>query len=95
MLTRIVKMTFQPDKVDDFVGLFNEMKEQIASFEGCKELHLMRSVSEDHVMFTISKWDNEQHLNVYRNSEFFQNTWSRAKLLFATKAEAWSLSQVV
>jgi hypothetical protein len=34
-------------------------------------------------------------LNAYRNSELFAGVWGRTKVLFAEKAEAWSLQDLV
>jgi heme-degrading monooxygenase HmoA len=87
-------MTFQPDKVNDFETVFNEMQNNIRSFEGCRELKLMKSTAHDNVYFTISSWDSEAHLNRYRESEFFSAVWSRAKALFADKPEAYSLEDI-
>ena len=40
MLVRIVKLTFQEDKIADFLNNFNEIKHQIRSFEGNEFLEL-------------------------------------------------------
>jgi heme-degrading monooxygenase HmoA len=42
-------------------------------------------------MFTVSIWESEDDLNAYRNSELFENTWAKTKVLFNDKPEAWSL----
>ncbi|HMO40597.1 MAG TPA: antibiotic biosynthesis monooxygenase [Saprospiraceae bacterium] len=88
MLKRLVKMTFQPDKVNDFIAVFEESKHKIRAMPGCHHLELWRSGS---VFFTYSIWESEQALNHYRYSELFKSTWARTKPLFAEKAEAWSL----
>ena len=93
-LIRIVKMSFAPDKVDDFIKTFNERKEMIASFEGCTGVELLRDIQNTNIFFTYSKWDNEHSLENYRNSELFNTVWDTVKQWFAGKPEAWSVEQV-
>lgn len=91
MIIRIVKMTFQPDRVDDFLGIFNKVKENIAAFNGCRDLQLWEDTISDNVFFTYSEWIDMDALNTYRTSELFKNTWNQTKALFSDKPEAWSL----
>lgn len=91
MLIRIVRMDFDPDKVSDFLQLFEEVQPKIAAFEGCKEVKLKKDATHSHVYYTHSKWDSEEALNQYRQSDFFQSTWARTKLLFQSKPLAYSL----
>lgn len=90
MITRLVKMTFAPEKVNDFLELFNESKERIAGFPGCQHLKLLNDKASGNIFFTYSIWDKEESLENYRNSELFESVWSRTKVLFAAKPEAWS-----
>lgn len=94
MITRIVKLTFRPDSVDDFIGVFNGMKERIESFEGCQKLTLFRHAKQENVFFTYSEWDSEEALEAYRHSELFEQVWGRAKMYFDDKPEAWTLLAV-
>ncbi len=94
MVTRIVKMTFAPETVDDFLTIYREVCKHIAAFDGCQSVKLVRGTSESSVLFTISEWTNEERLNAYRNSSLFENTWARTKVLFAAKAQAWSTQEV-
>ena len=94
MIIRIVKMTFQQEKVSDFLLLFEEVKNKIASFNGCHHLELWQEHEKENVLFTYSIWENENALNHYRFSELFKTTWSRTKVLFADKPEAWSLNRL-
>lgn len=94
MIIRIVKMTFQQEKVPDFLSLFEEVKNKIASFPGCHHLELWQENEKSNVLFTYSIWENEQALNHYRFSELFKSTWSRTKILFVGKPEAWSLERL-
>jgi heme-degrading monooxygenase HmoA len=42
-------------------------------------------------MITFSKWENEELLNEYRNSEVFKETWALVKPLFIEKPFAFSM----
>ncbi|MBK7148441.1 MAG: antibiotic biosynthesis monooxygenase [Bacteroidetes bacterium] len=94
MITRIVKMTFAPEYVDDFLNKYNERKHQIAAFDGCKGVTLLRDIDNACIFFTYSKWDTVEHLNAYRSSDLFVDTWNFVKILFADKPEAWSVKDV-
>lgn len=94
MIIRIVKMTFDPQKVNDFIKVFDESKERIRNFEGCSHLRLLNDINSANIFFTYSYWESEAHLDAYRHSELFQTTWTRTKILFAAKAEAWSVQAV-
>lgn len=91
MIVRVVRMTFREDEVDTFLQLFNERKQLIRSFEGCSHLELWREAHKPNVFFTYSTWKSEAHLDHYRFSELFKDTWSKTKALFAEKANAWSV----
>ena len=93
MIVRVVKMVFLPEQVGDFVRLFDERKETIRNFPGCLHLELWREAGTEHIFFTYSHWESEQALDHYRFSDFFKETWSLTKALFAQKAEAWSVVQ--
>jgi heme-degrading monooxygenase HmoA len=94
MIIRIVKMTFLPEKVDQFLEIFNDNKHHIRNMEGCSHVELLKDVSQQNVYFTYSYWESETDLNTYRNSDFFTTVWAKSKMLFAAKAEAWSLTRV-
>ena len=95
MIIRLVKMTFEKGKEKDFLKIFEEVKSKISSFKGCEQLELLNDVNAPNVFFTYSIWDTEQSLEKYRFSELFKSTWTRTKVLFAKKAEAWSVKKVV
>ena len=94
MLTRIVKMTFEASRVEAFERLFDQRKERIAAFPGCKQLRLLRDTTTDNVFFTISLWDSPADLEAYRASELFKDTWSQTKILFSDRPRAWSLNTI-
>lgn len=91
MITRIVRMEFQPDKVETFLSHFNLYKQQIRNFPGVHRLELHRDAGADNVFYTISEWDGEAALEAYRHSDLFRGVWAQTKVLFAAKPQAWSL----
>jgi (4S)-4-hydroxy-5-phosphonooxypentane-2,3-dione isomerase len=93
MIVRIVKMTFDPAKVSEFLTVFNESKTFIRNRKGCTHLELLNDIHAKNIFFTYSYWDSETDLNNYRNSNLFENVWAKTKPLFIAKAEAWSVEQ--
>ncbi len=91
MIKRIVKLTFQPDLVPAFMTVFEESKAKIRAFEGNLHMELLRDLAQPNVLFTLSLWENEEALERYRQSELFQQTWARTKVLFADRPAAWSV----
>ncbi len=91
MLIRIVKMTFDESKIECFLKNFKKNKHRIRNFEGCCHLKLLRDKYNTSIFFSYSKWESEEHLMNYRNSDFFKSVWSKTKILFSDKPEAWSV----
>jgi quinol monooxygenase YgiN len=91
MLIRIVKMGFHKDKISDFLEIFNNSKLEIFKSEGCQCVELRVNRNNSIEFFTISHWDDEIHLELYRNSDLFKNTWNETKKLFSEKPQAWTL----
>ncbi|MEM1320929.1 MAG: antibiotic biosynthesis monooxygenase family protein [Bacteroidota bacterium] len=91
MIKRIVKLTFRPDQVETFLHNFENNKHNIRTFPGCLHLELLRSTDEPNVFFTYSFWDAPTSLDAYRQSELFAKVWKQTKVLFAQRAEAWSV----
>ncbi|RCW92524.1 putative quinol monooxygenase [Winogradskyella arenosi] len=94
MLVRIVKMSFEPSNIEEFLTNFDQVKDKIRHFEGCNFLELYRDKQQPHIFFTYSYWDSEMHLNQYRHSDLFKGVWSKTKPLFNAKPEAWSVDKV-
>ena len=94
MITRIVKLTFEPQNVDEFQAIFNRSSGLIRAFEGCQGVRLMRDLENTSIFFTITIWESEAHLNRYRKSELFIATWASTKKLFAAPAMAHSIQEV-
>lgn len=95
MIKRIVKLTFQEDKLDSFQTIFEESRQKIRQFPGCHHLELWASKNPGNIFFTYSLWESEDALENYRKSELFTETWSRTKVLFADKPEAWSTEAII
>ena len=91
MITRIVKMTFREDAVDEFREIFQDVRLNIADFDGCQLLELLKDLEDKTIFFTYSLWESEEHLKAYLNSLLFRETWESTKALFAEEAEVWSL----
>lgn len=94
MFTRIVKMSFKPSKIELFLENFNINKNNIRNFEGCRLLELYQDKNDSSTFFTHSHWESEIHLENYRNSDLFKGVWSKTKILFNKKPEAWSLDTI-
>ena len=95
MITRIVKMNFRPEEVENFLTIFHQSKDKIRHMPGCQHLELWNSQSEATIYYTYSIWNSEDDLNNYRDSELFQSVWPATKALFAIKAEASTLNVLV
>jgi len=94
MLIRIVKITFKEDSIADFKKIFDASKEKIRGFNGCSFLELYQDKNNPAIFFTYSHWADETHLNAYRHSNLFENVWSKTKVLFDAKPEAWSVDKL-
>ncbi len=90
MIVRLVKMSFREDEVEAFQAIFASSKDKIRSFPGNRHVELLQSETTPNVFFTYSHWDNAEALENYRHSELFADTWSRTKVLFNDKPQAWS-----
>ncbi len=94
MFVRIVKLTFQEDKIEAFLANFEEIKQQIRNFEGNEFLELYQDKHDSRIFFTYSYWKNEEALENYRKSVLFNEVWTYTKTLFADKPEAWSVNKL-
>jgi quinol monooxygenase YgiN len=91
MITRIVRMHFRSEEREAFLDIFNTSKHLIRQFDGCQCLRLYNEAACPDVFFTYSVWTSAAHLDAYRNSGLFSDTWAATKVLFADKPQAWSL----
>lgn len=90
----MVRMTFQPDKVKEFLHVFDQSKDKIRAFEGCRHMELLQDLNDSHIFMTYSHWDSETHLNNYRKSELFGQVWPATKKLFSAPPHAFSVHQI-
>ncbi len=91
MITRIVKLNFKEEKVADFLTFFETIKQKVNQFDGCYGMQLMQAINDPCTIFTYSKWESEEALNKYRDSETFGHVWPSIKPWFNQKAEAWTV----
>ena len=94
MIIRIVKLSFQAESISNFKTIFEDNKQKIISQKGCNRLEMLEDINDLNVIFTYSFWDSEGDLNNYRNSELFKDVWSKTKILFIKKPEAWSTKKI-
>ncbi|AZJ35585.1 putative quinol monooxygenase [Tenacibaculum singaporense] len=94
MFVRIVKMSFKPEKIEEFLNNFNSKKEFIRNSPGCRLLELYRDKTNPNIFFTYSYWNTEQDLENYRDSDLFKGVWAQTKVLFNDKPLAWSVDKV-
>jgi quinol monooxygenase YgiN len=91
MLIRIVKMSFKPSESQNFLDMFQEIKDKIRAFDGCEYLELMQDNDDAHSFSTYSKWRDDKALLAYRNSDLFDGVWAKNKAMFEKKPIAFSL----
>ena len=94
MITRLVKLTFDPNEVETFKAVFEASKEKIRAFPGCEHLELLNGRDQSNIFFTYSRWQSEADLENYWHSELFKTTWAQTNPLFIARAEAWSTDQL-
>ena len=90
MLIRIVRMTFRAEAIPEFLRIFEESKDKIRSFPGCRHLELHRDADKSNIFCTYSHWNSSDDLNAYRQSELFGKVWPATKKLFSERPVAFS-----
>lgn len=90
MITRIVRLTIHPGRLQNFLDLFEASKSSIRAFPGCLQLSLMQDTSYPNQVSTFSTWEDDRALQKYRESELFISTWAKTKPLFAARPEVYS-----
>ena len=88
-------MNFRNEEINNFKLLFAGVKPLIEAFDGCEGVKLVQDISDPELFFTLSSWQTEQHLENYRTSVLFADTWTKTKAMFKTKAQAWSTQEFV
>ena len=95
MITRIVRMHFKGDRVEQFLEIFQKHKTAIRNVTGCTHLELLRDIHNPLAYTTLSHWTNASDLEAYRNSELFKDVWGRVKVLFAAPTQAFSMEKLL
>ena len=91
MIIRFVKLEIIPEHINDFKALTKNEKPEILAFNGCSHLQIFQDQTNSSIFFTVSHWESESALTIYRESDFFRGNWNKVKQWFAKKPEAWSL----
>lgn len=94
IIIRIVRMTFLPEKTNEFQRIFEQCKNDIKSMPGCLHLELWQDTDQPNVFMTYSHWESEEALENYRRTEFFGLIWKKTKVLFADAPLAFSAEKV-
>lgn len=91
MITRIVKLEFEKNRIDDFLTFFETIKHRVNEFPGCFGMKLYQDVERPWIVMTYSHWESQEALDIYRNSTTFGDVWPTIKPWFDAKPEAWSV----
>lgn len=91
MITRIVKLHFQEDKLQDFLDYFDGISSIVNNFPGCKGMKLYQDLANPNIVFTYSHWNSEDDLENYRVSKEFSTIWPTIKVWFDARPEAWTI----
>jgi|LakMenEpi03Aug12_release.lakeMendotaPanAssembly.Ray.scaffolds.fasta_scaffold196336_2 quinol monooxygenase YgiN len=86
-IQRLVRMSFQTDRISDFMEVFEDSKEKIRNFPGCLALNLIVDFEDSSIIYTSSIWRAIEDLENYRNSKLFIQTWRKTKIHFKEKAQ--------
>lgn len=95
MIIRIVKMTFDPQKTNEFLENFTAYKTKIKHFPGCMHLELWKHAEEKNIYYTYSYWNSKEELENYRKSDLFAEVWGKTKVHFIAKPEAVSVKREI
>lgn len=94
MVTRLVRMRFRPDAVEEFLTLYRIVNPVIRGQPGCLSVQLVREIDDPASFATWSVWENTAALDAYRRSVFFREFWPQVRALFREPAEAVSFEEV-
>lgn len=95
MIIRIVELQFESDSASRAVKLVKDIAPKVRQSSGCLHLEILVDVRKGGHISTYSKWESEDHLNAYRDSQLFKNFWASVKPHFKVPARAWSSFPVV
>lgn len=90
MIVRVVKLTFSPATVGAFDALYTQFEARIQAHQGCQMVRAMKVQGQPCQRATLSFWETQEDLDVYRKSTLFGEVWPATKALFAAPPEAQS-----
>jgi hypothetical protein len=70
-------MSFEPHKVEDFLLFLKQLNCKLQHLMVAKALFYDRDAQLPNVLCTYSYWQSEMHLNKYRYSPLFKDTWTK------------------
>ena len=88
MILRIVRMSFSPDKIQDFIKFSMKAKPQLKEGRLFKR-EIICGLRIFQCVLHKSKWISPEALEKYRQSDLFKSTWARTKVLFNESASAF------
>lgn len=87
-------MEFEPEKLEDFLRLFEGHRPSVLALAGCHSLTLCKDPEHPYVRYSLSQWASIEALEAYRNSPLFRKVWPKAKAGFSAKPQAFTLCPV-
>jgi len=94
MLIRLVRLPLHPDRVADFLHLFEQARARIRVQPGCLHLELWQDADAPATYCTYSYWTDAAALDAYRRSALFGQVWPATKRLLASPALAFSVRKI-
>ncbi|MEZ5046554.1 MAG: antibiotic biosynthesis monooxygenase family protein [Chitinophagaceae bacterium] len=94
-MIRIVRMHFKEGYIEHFQREFEQRYKKIRHADGCQYLALWQDENDKQIFYTYSIWQSPQHLENYRHSALFNETWSIVKPWFESKAQAFSANEIM
>ena len=91
MITRIVKLEFYEEHLDDFLRYFDSISHVVNEFPGCSGMKLYQDIEQPTIVMTYSHWEKPEDLEHYRSSEAFGKIWPTIKPWFSRSPEAWTV----
>jgi quinol monooxygenase YgiN len=88
-------MHFSEAGVEEFLEIFDRNKEAIRNFHGCTHLQLLKDADDPLSYTTLSYWNSQKNLDLYRQSELLGKVWGRVKTLFSERSQAFSLEKFI
>lgn len=87
-------MKFRNEEISTFINIYFDTCELIKQFEGCQHVELLQDIHDPSILSTLSIWNDENSLKLYRDSALFRSTWTKVKALFDATPQAHSYNIV-